>query len=512
MNAFCTNCYGQAAKFCLCQNTATVLCDACLLKHETNLPSEIHDSNPLAYYTVLQDLGIDGFRVRKQQISSGAVVVRKLEEEELKQYQQTRQEMEQTAALYLQWLDYLHNSFTQMIQQFNQEKLVPMTSSQPQMSSFTYFVYTLGEVGVQGMKLVESEPARRLKIEVEAMIQTLNSSFGATQDYQDYYMQAIRTGLQSIPPALFQYSTYSPASSQLYEQQSAPIPVQRAVPVPVQASPQRYLLRDKPFATYLPYSRGNMLGKWDTRSEHLAQIQLPQNLHITKFAVSAVLPSGDVCFIGGAQQSARSAVVVDVDNGSIYDLGNLNQGRGNSGLVYVDRSLFVFGGTGQDDAKLATAEKYSFDQGNWKAISARMADGRSQFNPAVNQQIIYIAGGYHSQKVETFHIVQETFRAIPLTLPKSFATIALVHDNELLILQESTLTRWRISSDSAQQQSINAKLGESNTCPQTFGNKVFFNEERDNSCDILVLELGSMTVTKVDSLKNGSGQEQCPVS
>lgn len=514
MNAFCANCYEQASKFCICQNSAVVLCDPCLRKHEVNLPNEIHDSNPLAYYTVMQDLGIEGFRVRKGQISSGAVVVRKLEEEENLQYQQVRQEIEQTSALYLQWLDYLHATFTEMIKCFNQEKLVPMTSSQPQISPFSYFVYSLGEVGIQGAKLVESEPARKFKAEVEAMLQSIYSSCGATNNYQEYYMQALKASLQTtVPPAFSQFATYSPAlqhsmsaSPQQYGQQSAQIPPQQSIPVQA-SSPQRYVLRPQPYATYLPFSRGNMLGKWDTRSQHLSRVQLSQNLRITKFVVSVVLPSGDVCYIGGTEQSSRMAVVIDVDTGSIYDLGDLNQGRASSGLVYTDKSLYVFGGTGQAGVKLPTAEKYSFDQGTWRLIAAQMSDGRSQFNPAIHQQIVYIAGGYFSQKVETFHIVHETFRLIPLVLSKAFATIALVHNNELLILQETTVTRWRLNSDSAQQQSINLTLGESNTCPQTYGNRVFFNEEKDNSCDVLVLELESMNVIKVDGMKSGSGQE-----
>jgi hypothetical protein len=521
MNAFCTNCYGQAAKFCICQNSATVLCDVCLRKHETNLPYEIHDSSPLAYYSVLQDLGIEGFRARKMQISSGAVFVRKLEEEELRQYQQARAEIEQISALYLQWIDYLHNAFTQIMQRFNQEKLVPMTSSQPQISQFTYFAYSVGEVGLQGIQLVEGEPLKKFKSDVEGLQQSLYRSSGPANDYQDYFIAAITAGLQASSP---QYATYSPPAQSYatlpYQPSYQPTyqpayqpSSQPSVPIPIQPTVQRYVLRDKPFATYLPFSRGNMLGKWDTRSQNLARLQLPRRLNVSKHTVSAVLPSGDVCFIGGRQQNSRMAVVIDAESGSICDLGDMNQGRANAGLVYLDRALYIFGGAGQGDTGHSSAEKYSFDQGAaWRSISAQMADSRWQFNPAGYQQIIYIAGGYFSQKVETFHTIHETFRIIPLSLPKSFATIVLVHNNELLVIQETTLTRWRISSDSAQQQSINLKLGESNTCPQTYGNRVFFNEERDNSCDILVLELDSMSVVKVDGLKNGSGQEQCPVS
>jgi hypothetical protein len=165
------------------------------------------------------------------------------------------------------------------------------------------------------------------------------------------------------------------------------------------------------------------------------------------------------------------------------------------------------------ETDLNTAEKYTFDQDTWKSISGTMTDARNQFNPVAHQQIIYIAGGFHSTKVETFHIVHETFRIVPLTLPKAFGTIALIYNNELLILQDTTLVRWRLGSDSARSQTINSKVIESNTCPQLYGNRVFFNKESDNQCEIYVLDLTSMTITMVDGLKNSApGQQECPVS
>ena len=163
MNGFCANCYGQATKFCVCQNTASLFCEDCLRKHEVNLPYEMHDSSPLAYYMVLQDLGVEGFRVRKQQISTGAAVVRKLEEEERKQYDQAKDDLAQTYALYMQWLDYVHNTFAQLIQRFHQEKLIPLTNSQPQLSPFSFFVYSAGEIAVNDIGVVEKEPGRKFK-------------------------------------------------------------------------------------------------------------------------------------------------------------------------------------------------------------------------------------------------------------------------------------------------------------------------------------------------------------
>jgi len=471
----------------------------------------MHDSSPLAYYMVLQDLGVEGFRVRKQQISTGAAVVRKLEEEERKQYDQAKDDLAQTYALYMQWLDYMHNTFAQLIQRFHQEKLIPLTNSQPQLSPFSFFVYSAGEIAVNDIGVVEKEPGRKFKAEVESLQQTLYRCCGPANDYQDYFIEAIKAGMQgSMARPQAQVPIYATPTQPVIPVYAS-APVQYSAPAPAQRGPA-YTLRPKSFATYLPFTRGSVFAKWDTRTEQLSTMKLPRSLNISKNVVSVVLPSGDLCCVGG-RKPARLAVVIDGQSGAITDLANMNEGRSNAGIILIGKLLFVFGGFAPSETDLKTAEKYSFDQDTWTPITAQMADARNQFNPVANQQIVYIAGGFHSTKVETFHIVHETFRTVPLELPKAFGTIALIYNNELLVLQDTTVVRWRLGADSFRTQSLNAKVIESNSCPQMYGSRVFFNKESDDQCEIYMIDLTSMEIKMVGGLKNsGPNAQQCPVS
>ena len=498
----CSNCGIPATKFCVCRDTATPLCDNCVPTHEYYLHNEMHDLNPIAHLGIFYNLGgATAFRMQKRQLMQGSTLIGRLEECEMRQYLLAKQRLEATTRQYSDWLDYLHRCFTALVANFQYEKSVPMTTTVFQLSQFSFCIYSAGDAKwPQEGKLVEEDPLGKFESEVASLQVRLHQNCGYNNAFEEYYVSKIKDILQ--PPS---YSSSFPSS--------------QAVPAfipPSPSPPKRPEIRivPKQFKLFVPFSRGKQLARWDSTTTNLDQVTLSKSLNLTNLTVGVVLPDGNVVFCGGKGDHEFRAVLVDPVSGNVTSLPDMTCGRSNPGLVYADNMLFLFGGFQSGGiTKLDSAEKFAFQNQTWTPIRDKMSSPRYQFTPCEFGRKAYLAGGWDTNKVDVFDLGTERFSTLPFTLPKVFGTTALAFNNELIILQDSRLVRWRIGATKGdpQVQQLTLSAKDSNVCPQIFGTKAYYTRETDAVCEIHQLELTTWQVTKVANLSRGPGMPQCPV-
>lgn len=506
-NQMCAMCGMQPTKFCLCREQPIFLCDNCTSQHEYQSHNEVHDSNPISYLSVFYQLGgADAYRMQKRQLAMGQSLVGRLSEFEQRQYFDAKQRLNAVCKQYEKWLDYLHDCFTRRVAVFNQEKVLPLTSTQFQLSGFSFYVYSLGEARwPQEASLVEVDPLLRMEADIASLHATLNQSGGTMGDYEDYFIAKITTGLSPAPsmpvPANTSAQAYIPV-------QPAPIPIQ---PIAVQRPaltivPQRFTL-------FVPFSRGKLLAKWNSSTTDLDKVVLSKPLNLSNLTVSVVLPDANIIYCGGKGTSERQCVHVNTASGQVMDLPSLTSGRSNPGIVYSEEFVYLFGGfQSGGNTKLTSGEKLALRTQTWTEFRDKMQTVRYQFSPCEHQRKIYLAGGWDTQGVEIFDIQTERFSALKMTLPKPFGTTAIAHNNDLLILQDSVCIRWRIgSTNAAVSTPIDLSVKDSNVCPQVQGSKAYYTRETDVVCEVHMLDCASGKVEKVASLSSG-GNMPCPVS
>ena len=501
--AMCAQCGIPPTKFCLCYDQPVLLCDNCTAIHEYQARNQIHDSNPISYYPILCHLGADAFRMQKRQLSMGQTLVSRIQDFEQRQYLEAKQRLDKVMRQYNQWLDYLHEKFLQRVTVFEQEKILPMTSTSFNLSEFSFFIYGLGEVQwPQDALLVEMEALNRFEADVSALDSRLRQSSGPSEDFQSFYISKLKSILS--PPQVPIVPSAIPISPSV---PNTPPPQ----PIPIRSSP--ISVHPKPFTLYVPFSRGQLLAKWNSSTTDLDKVVLSRALNLSNLTVSVILPDGNLIYCGGKGRDTKMCVLVDTESGRITDLPHLSSPRGNAGIVYCSEFVYLFGGfqpgSGED---LSTAEKFSLHIQSWTPFREKMKSPRFQFSPCEYQRKVYLAGGWKAQGVEIFDIPTEKFSQLPLTLPKEFGTTAFVCNNELIILQDTKCIRWKIgSSASATSSNLSLSVKDSNVCPIVQGGKAYYTRETDVVCEVHMFDCASGNVEKVANLSSG-GNLPCPVS
>lgn len=510
-NQMCAQCGMLPTKFCLCRDQPIFLCDNCTSLHEYYAHNEVHDSNPITYLSIFYQLGgADAFRMQKRQLAMGQSLVSRMEEFELRQYAEAKQRLDAVTKQYSKWLDYMHDCFTRRVAAFNQEKTLPMTTTQFQLSKFSFFIYSQGEVRwPPDASLVETEPLKRFEADIASLHNTLTQSAGPASDLEDYIISKIQTSISPPPPPPQPAIPIQRAQPAIPIQPSqAPIPTH---PVAVQRPPINIVPQQ--FTLFVPFSRGRLLAKWNSKTTDLDRVQLSRPLNLTNLSVSVVLPDGNIIYCGGKGSEERQCVLVNTTSGQITDLPSLTSGRSNPGIVYSDNFLYLFGGfQSGGDSKPKSGEKFALRTQVWTEFQDKMQSVRYQFSPCEYQRKIYLAGGWETTGVELFDIQTERFSALKLTLPKPFGTTALVNNNDLIILQDSVCIRWRIgSTNPATSTPIGLSVKDSNVCPQVQSGKAYYTRETDTVCEVHRLDCASGSVERVASLSSG-GNMPCPVS
>jgi len=216
----------KATRFCTCAGELTVLCDSCVGVHEEQYMGEIHGYEQLAYLGLVQSLGLEEFLQRKSQVLKASALGRKLQELETRQYQETRRKAQDLAQAYLERLDTLHTSFRGLLEGFNREKLLQLSTEEPPISNFSTALLTSSVTKIpENAALVEQKPAEMLEVQVKELGQHMQQSIGPNRDFDQFFAEMVKSGLkppvqmdpsppqkpakQPLPPSSFVYVPFS---------------------------------------------------------------------------------------------------------------------------------------------------------------------------------------------------------------------------------------------------------------------------------------------------------------
>jgi hypothetical protein len=191
-------------------------------------------------------------------------------------------------------------------------------------------------------------------------------------------------------------------------------------------------------------------------------------------------------------------------SGAVTTLDDMRQGRNNPGIVRAGDVVFVFGGWLQGQ-RFKSGEKFSLQTYKWTSFQHDMESERHQFNPTIHEQTIYLAGGYESTVIETFSVSEERFATLPITLPDERATLCLVTNGELVIMQGRTLFRWHIKAKKMlETKTLSMDLIDSDVSPILVGSMVYFSNVYAFETKIIALDLGNMSLIQIHTIEHTS--------
>ena len=130
---------------------------------------------------------------------------------------------------------------------------------------------------------------------------------------------------------------------------------------------------------------------------------------------------------------------IDLAKGTITPLPPMSVPRHYPGVLrYSPRLIYLFGGRTQ------VCEKFHIQSKQWERVNGEMIEPLEALMPALYNFRVFLAG--HTT-VEVFDIHEETFRKLPFDLPIDWwYTICLIVKDELVVVQNSVVSRWAIDS------------------------------------------------------------------
>lgn len=163
-------------------------------------------------------------------------------------------------------------------------------------------------------------------------------------------------------------------------------------------------------------------------------------MHIEKNSSQWVLISDSRVFVcGGAERIIgqieyfRSAYLIDLE-GNITKIEAMKQARAFHGVIFLQNSVYVFGGKGPACVPylslLASSEVYEVGKG-WRDVQS-MYKGRCCFNPCLYRRQVYLCG-FGSERMESYSVLSNTVDLLPYILPEAHPCCLIVHHNSLFI-------------------------------------------------------------------------------
>lgn len=148
-----------------------------------------------------------------------------------------------------------------------------------------------------------------------------------------------------------------------------------------------------------------------------------------------VTPKRVLCFGAG---NSPGVLEINLQTLSLVHLPDMCDRRWYPGLLRYQHYIYVFGG------RVTSCQKLNLRTRSWEAIQGHLHDPLEALMPAEHQQVVYLAGFI---TVETFHLETEEFSSLPFGLPRSWwYTICLVHEDDLVVIQEHCIERWKLGS------------------------------------------------------------------
>ena len=457
-----------ATRFCTCAGIITALCEGCVSLHEQQVCGELHNYEPITYFPLAQSVGLDSFLLRKSQMLKATILGKKLREVEKRQYEETRRKIRELEEDYMKRLDTLHGCFDGLMERFNKEKLLSLSTEEPKISAFTAAILRSKATKIQDeTEMIDMKPVQELESELHRLDKRVNKLKGPKGDFDPLYAEYVKR-------------------------------------IATEDSDEEKITQ--PDFVTVPFSRGSQLALWRSDNQELRRVELSCSLKLTYLSVSVFLPDGNLISCGGHNPPhERQVAHINTTSGEISFLPDMFAGRANAGIVYYENFLYAFGGFSPRREEHKSGEKYDIQGKEWKMIEASMATQRHQFTPCIYERVIYLPGGWTTNTVETFEIATESFSVLSLTLPNAFPAVSLVYNGELVIFQGRRLIRWALGSNTNEGQvsAVRKNVKDSTIQVQIVGTKAYWTQEDPERCKILEVNLTDWTVTKVGDLKVG---------
>lgn len=170
-------------------------------------------------------------------------------------------------------------------------------------------------------------------------------------------------------------------------------------------------------------------------------------------------------YTGGENKGiSNQTALINIKEGNIYALSNMNTARSFHGTIYLNKNVYVFGGN-SSSGRLKSCEKYNFERSQWECLP-NMQQARSNFTPCVYKNKIYIAGGSGANFVECFDTSEVVFNKVPITLPyPSYWTMAACVGDDLILFQGNTIINVNLINNQSSRLTVENSGGWSSEIP-----------------------------------------------
>lgn len=119
-----------------------------------------------------------------------------------------------------------------------------------------------------------------------------------------------------------------------------------------------------------------------------------------------ILPNSEIFFAGSNCEFSNRAYIFNPDKRRVYRLENMSMNRSTLGMVYLNRRVYVFGGSGTK-----RAEMYELERNRWEQIPDSMLNHESCMCLGIEEKV-YIVSGNYLGCVEVFDSVKMNYSMI----------------------------------------------------------------------------------------------------
>jgi len=191
---------------------------------------------------------------------------------------------------------------------------------------------------------------------------------------------------------------------------------------------------------------------------------------------SAFWPLNDsevlVCGGGEPYKVWNSAYLLTI-SGKVLELPSLNSARFELSVVGVSDNIYALGGRNKEGVILEVEVLKTIAAEKWE-VAGKLQEARLFSGVAVWQDIIYLCGGKDSLSIESFNPATGQSYLSPLTLEEPGYALALILDDQLVVLTRFSVLRVNRASKSTVTRLASNETKGSNTCPVVVGNSVFY--------------------------------------
>lgn len=192
------------------------------------------------------------------------------------------------------------------------------------------------------------------------------------------------------------------------------------------------------FGHYLPTILQNSVKKWYISFPSVLAVETFKSME--KISISSRFCIDSFCdFLITGGDSTKQALKLYSNSLTISQFPDMIARRGNHGMVFLQETLYVFGGF--DGSELANCEKMTLAGLTWTDIS-KMRRARAGFTPCVHFTSIYIIGGVHRNDAELFDTISEKFKSMRWELPDALPTIAIAINDCVYAFQGRNLYKF----------------------------------------------------------------------